>query len=325
MPETSYSDSFFKSSNLRECRFFFNRLKTENIAIKIFDGSQENNEKLVFRYDEDRAINIQKIINDSIYFKFKNLDDIDYFIHETRHDMKVYLINKDLIKTLFTDERSLFYSWVYIEVISQLKEKAYNSIGLAEMDYSHFGSGVLGSSRNNMTNSIMYIIDSMKCKKIEKEMLIYRIREKYISEAASFGNMFSWAKKSDKNEHKRIFKSLIKEIEKTKFDLEWNYTCVNACQKVFVHSSYLGVHILFLIWIADHSKKELFIKRAYKSWSQKTYRENIESKKKITISLSENSLDYLNSIKNNNKKSYEKIINELIENACSLISHKNER
>lgn len=325
MQETSYSDSFFKSSNLRECRFFFNRLKTENIAIKIFDGSQGNNGKLVHSYDEDRAINIQKIINDSIYLKFKTIDEIECFIYETRHDMKVYLINKDLIKSLFTDERSLFYSWVYIEVTYQLKEKIRNSFGLEKIDYSHFGSGVLGSSRNNMANSITYIIDSMKCGKTEKEIFIYSIREKYISEEARFRNSFSWAKKSDKNEYERIFKSLIKEIGETNMDLEWNRTCMDACQKVFVHSPYLGVHILFLIWIEDYSKKELFIKRAYKSWCQKTYRENIEGKKKITITLSKKSLEHLNLIKNKNEKSNEEIINELIENAYCHMNQKNER
>lgn len=322
MNETSYSNSFFKSSDLRECRFFFNRLKTENIPIKIFDGSQKDNEKLVFSYNENKAINIQKIINDSIYFKFKNLDEIHYFIYETKYDMNVFLIKKDLIKSLFTDESSLFYSWVYLEVTSQLEAKAYEATQLSKMDYSHFGSGLLGSSKTNMSNSITYLIDSMKCGNIEKETLIYGIREKYISESARFRNAFSWAKKNDKNEYDRLFKSLIKEIDKTKNNSTWNAQCVDACKKVFIHSPYLGVQTLFLIWITENSTKENFIKRAYKSWGQKIYRKNIESKKTIKITLSTTSSYYLSLMKNNENKSNEKIINELIENAYQSTNHK---
>lgn len=164
-----------------------------------------------------------------------------------------------------------------------------------------------------MIASISNIIDSISGGKIEKEVLIYEINEKYTTSASKYRNAFKWLQRNDNDECERILKGLIKEIKDTSENFIWNTVAIDVCQKIFVHNPYIAIYTLFYIWLASDQSKEKLIQKTYKSWGQNEYRKKDKSdKQKITICISQSSLTYLKSMQSFNKKSKDEIIDELI-------------
>lgn len=313
MSNQTYSDTFFKSSDIRECRFFIQTLKGRNIQPKTVQDTKTLSCTLIFQYDEKKLIDVQKIINDTIFLEYKNADLIRSFINETRNLMNNILVSTKLINSLFVNDRALFYAWTFLQIITLQPNSMYKYGNRIERNFNHIESNIIGNSKPLMTTSISNIIDSISGGKIEKETLIYEINEKYTTSASKYRNAFKWLQKNDTDECERILKGLIKEIKNTSDNFRWNTVAIDVCQKIFVHNPYIAIYTLFYIWLASDQSKEKFIQKTYKSWGQNEYRRNDKgNKKKITIFISQASLDCLKSMRGIKKKSNDEIIDELI-------------
>jgi hypothetical protein len=121
----------------------------------------------------------------------------------------------------------------------------------------------------------------------------------------------------DISECERIFNSLEKTItEKNKMNKIWNSLALSLCKKIFVHHPIAAIHTLFDILIYNDNHKVIFIKKIAKSWSQSQLRlKQKNSRKNITVSISEASYESLKIIRKITKKSTDEIIDNMILNA----------
>lgn len=313
MNTTTYSDTFFKSSDIRECRFFIQTLKAKNIQLKTVHDTTTWNSNPIVVYDEKRLIDIQKIVNDTIFLEYKNEKLICDFINETRKLMLNSLVSTELINSLFSNDRILFYTWAYLQTLTVQLNISYKNRSIIVRNLNHIESNFISNSNVLMAESITSTLDSMSGKKIEKETLLYEINERYTTTASIYRNAFKWVQKKDNEECERILKHLIREIRNNYSDIAWNIAAINVCQKISVHNPYIAIYTLFYIWLASDSSKDRFIQKTYKSWSQNEYRKS--DKKNITISISQASIDSLKFMRHVQRKSKDEIIDELIAKA----------
>ena len=215
----NYHENYFINSNVRECRFFIKKLNA--MFIPLTEALSKTNIIPIpcNNYEVDALENAEKIINDSIYFHFKETEKINLFISEIRSLANKHLVNEKYLNSLFTDQRSIYFAWVYLNIItSDMINSEYKGRVkiLRTANYNDFDN--ISKTKDIMIDTITKITDSMTGSRIDKEILLCEINVKYTNSVFNFINPFPWVE-DDISECERIFNSLEKTItEKNKMN-----------------------------------------------------------------------------------------------------------
>lgn len=274
-----YSTNYFKSSDIRECRFYIEELKLRNITPKIIDDIGNLNTKLVCQYNENNLFDISKIINDTIFVEYKDKDSVVSFINEIRELMNQKVVSTELINSLFESELMMLYSWVYIKITTSLFNVSYRDGVVISQKSNPIESNSISNSKSLMSKTLSSLLDSLSGSKIEKELFIHQINVEYTTSASNLRNSFSWVKKGDIKESERILKSLIRDINKKDENSEWNKTAIDACQYIFIHNHLAAIYILLYVSLCKNTEKEKSVRKILKSWEQMNYRKKIKNNK----------------------------------------------
>lgn len=278
------------TQSIRKCRFYLNYFLTRGIQIPIINSDDPN--------ELCNALN-DALDRNTSYKREEFIEVIELHCSE----QLLLISNFDWLEN---NDRACYWLWVAIRTTTYREladAPAPQKITDNNLMYDGLNLNAMPSSTQERYNCIVGFFDSWQSNSDNKTSFLENKRSEW-SHIFSSQKAFKWLNDDDEQQCHWAWSHLLKEQIPTWF--------INAAN---TKELYHAIFAVFDAWQATSDRKELFLIRINKAWSQKKYRDNLEGKKPLNTYLNEETKHKLDMLSVKHRRKIHEMLEDIITDA----------